>query len=326
MEQQSEDRPLAAETAAAWRTSSIPAALNLELAAAHAAVNLYQFFVVPLWLLPLDGRWGWTLVPLALLANPFWSLIHEAIHDLLHPDRRINAVLGRSMSVLFGSPFGVLRASHLLHHRLNRSPAEGTEYYDRTRRSFVRACPGYYFQILGGLYAVEAASALFFLLPRSALAGLRERFVPEGTVSAILFGIWLKKDVLREIRQDGVCALAWLAASAAVYGANWGWLVFVVAARAFLISFLDNVYHYGTPVNDLLFARNLRLPGPMERMLLHFNLHGVHHRNPSVPWIGLPESFRRQGRVFHGGYFSAAARQIAGPVALQTLPWANRPS
>jgi hypothetical protein len=44
----------------------------------------------------------------------YWSLIHEAIHDLFHPERRVNAFFGRALSILFGSPFQILRLSHLL--------------------------------------------------------------------------------------------------------------------------------------------------------------------------------------------------------------------
>ena len=56
------------------------------------ALNLYQFFILPFWLLPGNRVWAWTLLPAALLTNPFWSLIHEAIHDLFHPRRPVNVV------------------------------------------------------------------------------------------------------------------------------------------------------------------------------------------------------------------------------------------
>jgi len=70
------------------RGSGISTGVNFTLAACHTAVNLYQFVILPVWLLPLDFRWAWTLLPLAFLNNPYWSLIHEAIHDLFHPVRR----------------------------------------------------------------------------------------------------------------------------------------------------------------------------------------------------------------------------------------------
>lgn len=304
----------------AQRGRGIPSAVNLSLACFHAAVNVYQFIVLPLWLLPADRSWAWTLVPLALLTNPFWSLIHEAIHDLFHPSRRVNAIFGRLLAILFGSPFRIVRMSHLLHHKLNRMPAEGTEYFDRTRGSKAGAAPGYYFQILLGLYLVEILSPVYFLLPRAVLQGFKNRYIRAGTVSALLMENWLGKESLHEIRRDGVLTLSWLALAFYCYGENWLLLACVLLARGFLISFLDNIYHYETPVSDVFYAKNLRLPAPMTRLLLNFNLHGIHHVNPAIPWIHLPAAFDAQAGRFYGGYFAAAIRQLRGPIALQDLP------
>jgi fatty acid desaturase len=298
----------------------IPIALNLGFASFHGAVNLFQFVILPLWLLPKDGRWAWTLALLAMLTNPFWSLIHEAIHDLFHPNRTVNALAGRLLAVLFGAPFRVLRLSHLLHHKLNRLPVEGTEYYDKTKRSKIGAAPGYYFQILLGLYLVEVLSPLYFLLPRSWLKRFKERFLAPNSVSAILMQNWLRADALREIRIDGMFILGLFSISFYCFGERWPLLLAILAARGFLISFLDNVYHYETPVGDVFYARNLRLSGALERLLLHFNLHGIHHLNPTIPWIALPEAFRLQMGAFAGGYFTAALHQLRGPIALQDLP------
>ena len=298
----------------------IPVALNLFLACFHVAVNLYQFFILPLWLLPDGPAWAWTLLPLVFLNNPYWSLIHEAIHDLFHPGRKVNAFCGRSMAICFGAPFRILRLSHLLHHKLNRLPVEGTEYYDKTKSSKAGAAPGYYFQILLGLYLAELLSPLYFLLPRSWLKRFKERFLASNSVSDILMQNWLGVEALREIRLDGMLTLALLSLSFTCYGERWPLLLAVLATRGFLISFLDNVYHYETPVGDVFYARNLRLNGALARLLLHFNLHGIHHLNPAIPWIDLPKAFRSQTANFAGGYFKAALRQLRGPIARQDLP------
>lgn len=58
--------------------------------------------------------------------------------------------------------------------------------------------------------------------------------------------------------------------------------------RAFLISLMDNVYHYRTPLNVTASGHNLSAPGFLAFGLLNFNLHRVHHTNPSVPWAMLP--------------------------------------
>jgi fatty acid desaturase len=298
----------------------IPVALNLCLAFFHGAVNLFQFVILPLWLLPKDVRWAWTLALLAVLTNPFWSLIHEAIHDLFHPNRTVNALAARLLAVLFGAPFRILRLSHLLHHKLNRLPVEGTEYYDETKSSKAGAAPGYYFQILLGLYFVEVLSALFFLLPRSWLTRFKERYLAPTSVGGILMQNWLGVEALREIHLDGLLTLVLFSFSFYCYGEHWPLLLAVLAARGFLISFLDNVYHYETPVGEVFYARNLWLNRPLAGLLLHFNLHGIHHLNPAIPWSDLPKAFLAQAGKFEGGYFSAALRQLRGPIALQDLP------
>ena len=302
------------------RSGGLPAALNGLLAFFYVAVNVFQFAILPLWLLPAQGGWAWALLPLALLTNPFWSLIHEAIHDLFHPNRAVNAFAGRLLAILFGAPLRILRLSHLLHHKLNRMPVEGTEYYDRGKGSKAAAAPGYYFQILLGLYLVEVMSPIYFFLPRPWLQRFKDNFLKPQSVSAMLMQNWLGSQSLREIRLDGLLTTSWFALALWLYGANWPLLLGALVARGFLISFLDNVYHYETPVSDVFFAKNLSLPAPLDKLLLNFNLHGIHHINPAISWINLPQAFEVQGGKYQGGYFAAALRQLHGPIALQDLP------
>jgi hypothetical protein len=200
---------------------------------------------------------------------------------------------------------------------------EATELYDQEKTSPASAAFGYYFQIFGGLYLVELVSPLLFFLPLIVLRRFRDRFVTPESVSGILMQNWTQAEATEEIRIDGLLILTWFGWSLFCYGAYWPLLLFILAARGFLISFLDNVYHYRTPVNDIFYASNLRLPKVPASVLLNFNLHGIHHRNPAIPWIRLPVAFREQSELFQGNYFTAAARQLRGPVALQDLPGAR---
>jgi fatty acid desaturase len=299
---------------------TLPSRSNAALAVFHITVNVFQFFLLPLCLLPVNTAWGWTLLPLAFMNNPFWSLIHEAIHDLFHASPHCNMLFGRAAAVQFGAPFRILRSSHLLHHRLNRIPMEATELYDAARCSRARAAAGYFFQILGGLYLLEFLTSVLFLLPRAWIEGVNRRYISSHSVSSILMQNWTTGEAIREIRVDGALVLVWFGLSLWCYGASWPLLLILVAARGFLISFLDNVYHYRTPVNDVLYASNLRLPAPLAGLLLNFNLHGIHHRNPAVPWSRLPALFRDRADVYHDDYFYAAARQLCGPVAIEDTP------
>jgi fatty acid desaturase len=294
-------------------SAAIPAALNLSLAAAHVAINLYQFFLLPLFLLPASRWWALTLLPLVALNNPFWSLIHEAIHDMLHPSRRVNRAAGRLLAIFFGSPFLILRLSHLLHHKLNRSAVEATELYAPEKTSKARAALGYFWQILGGLYVLEFLSPLLFFLPRAVLRRMERKYFSGADLAGHLMKGLMRDEAIREMRIDGLVIFTLLAASALCYGASWPWLAALLVGRAFLISFLDNVYHYGTPIDDTFYARNLALGKILSAGLLHFNLHGIHHKNPAIPWRSLPLVFRQQSMRFEGNYFAAAVGQFGGP-------------
>jgi len=299
---------------------AVPIGLNLGLGVGYLLLNLYLFFVLPIWLLPRNPWWGLTLIPVAALNNPFWSLIHETIHDLFHPAQRVNASFGRLLSILFGAPFRVLRLSHLLHHKLNRTPLEGTDLYDPEKSSKLRASLGYYSYIFGGLYLLEVLSPLLFFLPRRLLGRMQQRYFSGESLGGIWFKSLVNQEAVREVRTDGVLILALLIVSFACYGKDWEWLLGSLVARAFLVSFLDNVYHYRTPVNDVFYARNLWLPSLVSKAFLYFNLHGVHHKNPSIPWLRLPEVSAKGSEPFSANYFAAALRQLYGPVALLSLP------
>ncbi|MDE1672952.1 fatty acid desaturase [Nocardia gipuzkoensis] len=130
-----------------------------------------QLFALPLLLLPRDRAWGWVLLPLALLTTTFWSVIHEAVHGNLHHRRVRNDRYGRVLAVLYGSPFALLKAGHLLHHRYSRT-RERAEVYDPATSSWAKAAPGYYLRLFGGLYLLEVAAVVLAALPAAAVRRL----------------------------------------------------------------------------------------------------------------------------------------------------------
>ena len=296
-----------------------PERLNLALAAGQLSLNLYQFLVLPLALMPLSPWWALTLIPLIAAHNPLWSLIHETIHGSFHRSVRVNRLAGRALSVGFGAPWRVLRVGHLLHHRLNRTAADRPEAYDASRTTASRHAPGYYYQLLIGLYLSQVLSSLAFFLPKQLHDWARPRFLAPDSYSGQAAAALTRHESLAELRLDGALIVALLATSLAAYGAYW-WLVpAILAARGVCITFLDYVYHYGSPIDQRLHAYNLKLPAGFSKALLNFNLHAVHHRHPNLPWPWLPQAFAVEGDRYHGGYLSAAVRQLRGPIPLDAL-------
>ena len=294
-----------------------PAGLsNYALAGIHIGANLFQLFILPLYFLPKSIEWGFLLIPIAALNNPLWALIHEAIHDLFSWSSRTNLAAGRLLALFFGSPFHVLRLTHLSHHKFNRSPLEkGTEIYNPKEVSRFKAWCMYFFYILCGLYLLEVFSTFLFLLPSKIFQKLRQRLAEQGNAQEK----WLAKKfadgkLVRAIRTDGIAILFMLSLSAFCYGEHWRLLVILLTVRTFLISFMDNVYHYGTPVNLTISGHNLRLPRIVSTLILNFNLHRVHHRNPTIPWAKLPEAFAEHRERFDYNFLTAALNQLRGPV------------
>lgn len=306
------------------RTTAIPWRLNLALAGLLAAANLFLFFGLPL-LVMQDMRWS-LLLPLLVLTTPsLWSLIHEAIHGILHPGQKANDRIGRLLGVLFGSPFRLLRLGHLMHHRFNRTELDRTEVVADREAGGLRAGLFFYLRLMGGLYLAEAAASAAALLPRPLVAhAIAATFGAEGADGRSMRQAanrhLLEPGALRDLRLDGLAICVLYAAAFALWGPAWWILALAVLGRAFLISFFDNAYHYGTPLDDVLFSYNLRLPEPLAAVMLNFNLHAVHHRHPTLPWTALPPVFRDSGPGYEGGFLAVAARQFKGPLPLSRLP------
>ena len=241
------------------RDCTIPYQINYSLTALHFCLNLFQLFILPLCLLPRSVWWGLCIIPIALMNNPFWALIHEAIHELLSRNPRVNLIVGRALGICFGSPFHVLRLTHLSHHKFNRSPLEkGTEIYNPREVSRLAAGIKYFFYILCGLYLLEIFSTLLFFLPSRIFERMRKQVMLTGnTQEKWLANKFSDAKRLREIRVDGIAICLVFTLSAMCYREHWPLLVGLLMARTFLISLMDNVYHYGTPLNVTISALNL---------------------------------------------------------------------
>jgi fatty acid desaturase len=304
----------------------IPVRLNIAIAAGLIALN-GAMLVLLLSLLRADPSWGWLLVLPVALTTTLWAVIHEAIHGGLHPDRRWNDRLGRALSIVFGSPFQLLRLGHLMHHRHNRSPINRIE---------VRAAPEappsrgvYYARLLGGLYLGELLAAPLAILPA--------RFC--GPIMKLAFGdeapdgrtMWegarrqlLEQPGRNRMRLDGLLITLVFTAAFLLYGPHWWMLALALAGRAFLISFFDNVYHYRAPLDDVMGGHDLRVPALARALVLNFNYHATHHRTPDTPWTALPEAFGRHGGQFDDNLLPATLRQLQGPLPAQILPGGGR--
>jgi len=294
--------------------------LNAALVGTLVAANLLLLFVAPAWLLPRSLWWGLLLVPVALASNTLWSVIHEAIHSHLFPERGANDRAGRLLCILYGAPFQALRAAHLLHHRFSRTRRDRTEVYDPAQTSRVRAAAGFYVQLLGGMYFLEVLSSIACLLPRRAIDWLAPRLEHPDSTGGLVVRALRQPDTLGEMRRDMGAILLVFGAAIWLYGPHVWMLAAVILVRAALVSIADNSYHYATVLEHPRLAMNAVAPRWVARALLHFNLHGVHHRHPRLPWFALPAQFEREGAAPDIALATCLLRQLRGPIPLDRLP------
>lgn len=247
-------------------------------------INIFQFLIVPL----IGSWWFLTLIPIALLSNTLWSAIHEAIHD------NLPRWIGVMLACVFGSSFHFLRAGHLTHHSLNRVD-EQLEIV-RPWESMFLAQIKYYFFLCGGLYLAEMMIPLAFIGP-----------IKTSSTDKFVRMLFSRAEVSHvKIALESLACMGFLGLSLYLYGANWPILVGILVARAFFISSLDYIYHYGNPVGDIFASTNLRLPRWLSYLILRFNLHHSHHLSPSIPWNKLRGDY-------DDSYFRAARNVWKGP-------------
>ncbi|MGH6891416.1 MAG: fatty acid desaturase family protein [Dongiaceae bacterium] len=305
--------------------------INLALLAGMACLTLGTLFIVPLFLLPQDPRWGCVLALAALLTNCFWALQHEAIHGGFLTDRRRNLLAGRLMAILLGSSFHVLRFGHLMHHRYNRNPIDRPDTYDPAVTPRVMARLGFLANLVFGLYLAELAVPLAGWLPRPLIRRIVDRVYcgADPALQAIRLAahrLFLDPRRLRVIRTDALFSAALIAVAAIAFGRHWPMLAMFLMARAVLISVFDNVYHFATPIDRPDYARNLSLPRPLQLLILNMNLHRVHHARPALPWWALPAELRAGKDRFDAPLLRTAWAQFAGPVPIARLDSSTLPA
>ena len=85
------------------------------------------------------------LTPL-LAMNSGYAMLHEAEHNLLHPNPKVNQTVGALLALFFPAPFHLIRQGHIGHHVRNRSDDEAFDLYFEDENRFWK-----YVQLYGTL-------------------------------------------------------------------------------------------------------------------------------------------------------------------------------
>jgi fatty acid desaturase len=313
------DLPVSAAETARFRR------INRQLFGLYAGSSVAAFFVLPL-AIRWDGpAWAWLLMPLILIANGYWATLHEAIHGQLFAGAEINRRAGRILAILWGSSFRLLRFGHLMHHRFNRHKLDRPDSYDPKITGAGIARLRFFAEALGGLYVIEVLTPILYLLPRSMVRRIvRDLYsgdeAPMPRLRSLAEQALAGPKGISEIREDALLSAALIALALLAWGAYWPAFVAFLLGRGLLVSFFDNVYHFGTPLDQVDYAYNLSLPRPLQLLFLNMNMHRVHHRRMHLPWWQLPRQFTSEREQFDGSLIRGALRQLSGPAPVATPP------
>jgi fatty acid desaturase len=230
---------------------------------------------------------GWELAGLALVfgvvMNSVYSIIHEAEHAMLFPDRRWNDAAGAVTALFFPAPFHLIRQGHLGHHFRNRSDDEAFDFYFDGDHRLWRYLVLY--GILTGCYwiVVVLGNVVFLFFPFA----VNKKYWDFDRPS-YAFMESLNPSYRRLIQMECLAVLALHTLIVrALHIPLWNYAV-MYFGFGLTWSAMQYVHHYGTERHVTRGARNLRLWEPLDLLWLNHNWHLAHHEHPTVPWIHLP--------------------------------------
>jgi fatty acid desaturase len=266
---------------------AIPARLNLLVLVAAATASAGLLAAAS-----HASHWAWQWAAAAgfsFTANTLFSLMHEAVHGLLHPRPSINRWGGRFAAAFFPTSFSLQRGFHLTHHRNNRSPLERFDYIEPGDIAWLKRAQWY--AILTGLYWLVTVFGLLIYLIAPILLRLPvlRRAVSRTahqTSSRAYLAVFDDTDP-RVARAEllGSLAIQLLLFFALDLNVA-GWLL-CYAAFAINWSALQYADHAFSPLDAHDGAWNLRVNPLTRALFLNYHFHLAHHRHPQTPWLYL---------------------------------------
>ncbi|MBA3939051.1 MAG: fatty acid desaturase [Planctomycetes bacterium] len=259
----------------------IPGRLNTVLVLAVCALQLGL-------LICASHLHGWWLlapgVPFALLFLTNYALMHEASHGSLHADPRRNRLLGSVTGLTFPTSATMMRVTHAVHHRCNRTDHEMFDCYYPGDRVWLKRAQWY--SILTGLFYViipPGAFAVGFLRPLL-LSGPFKR----ARSAAVLFDDFTAAE-RRLVRRECAALVALYVLLFASGALSPGPVLLLFALGGCHWSTRQYVTHAWSRREVMTGAHNLTPGAPLMRwILLNGHWDQAHHRWPMVPWIHLP--------------------------------------
>ena len=199
------------------------------LSAGAFAAAVFQFVIVPVYLLPETDMMSvaaadmvaLVIAVLLSLATPFIrALLHEAIHGRLARNTNLNTRLGRLLAICSGIAFDAIRLGHMAHHRFPRHALDRADVIEPGNNRLLASLK-YYAGLLGWIYLREILSSMIMLLPRRAILRVAQRVMSPEEVGNIALLSALQRGFtrrLRRIRIDSILIIFVYAGAFYLYG------------------------------------------------------------------------------------------------------------
>jgi len=235
---------------------------------------------------------GWWLalvaVAFAMIALTNYALMHEASHRTLHPWPWLNDALGAITGMFFPTSATLMRVTHEVHHRCNRTDHEMFDVYYQGDHLLLKRAQWY--SILTGLFYLVIPLGAFFVGFARPL--LLTRPFKHSRSSGVLFDDFDAGTLWRVRSEALLLVVVWgtLLGSGVLH-----WLPTLILFAAAGINWSSRQYvtHAWSPRRIADGAHNLATSRLHQALLLNGNWDVVHHLAPAVPWIHLPELGRQ---------------------------------
>jgi fatty acid desaturase len=263
------------------REYPIPARLNLAICA-MACISCATLLISA-------GRVesGWAVfglaVAYAIIMNTGYAIIHEAEHDLLHPNKRMNDIAGALVSIFFPASFQLRRFGHIGHHLRNRTDDEAFDVYFEEDNpiwkhlQFYGIMTGFFWFVIF-LSNIPAAISPRLLCKKLAFdrptVALQETFNPK---------------YFKLIQMEALIVIAFHVAMIVAFHIPVLRYFAVMAGFGVLWSTLQYLHNYGAVRDVQSGAWNVHIWRIFDVLWLNHQWHLNHHLHPTISWIHLRE-------------------------------------
>jgi fatty acid desaturase len=270
---------------------------------------------------------GWILlacgIAFSFINNTLFSLTHDAVHFTLHPNKKLNHLLGNFTAAFY--PTGLLfqRTCHFNHHRNNRTDVEMFEAYYPNDNKLLKNLQWY--SIFTGFYWLSylAGLLLYLLLPgliRKNMLRNTDNKIIKHTGAEPYFRLFDDHPNKRLMKLEIVYAFAFQLMLFYVFDLTFTAWLFCYGMFAINWGAHQYVTHAYTIRDIREGARNIKSNPLFNALLLGYHYHLNHHKYPFVPWIHLHKfSDTEKGR----DSFMDIYRKMWKGVVLTTEPSPN---